>query len=162
MEICRLSDKTFSSFIRGQCLEAVILGCMFLVSMWIFRFPYALTISVLVAFTALIPVFGAFIGCILGALLILMSDPLKALWFVALFLVLQQLEGNLIYPRVVGSSVGLPGIWVLVAVTIGGSAFGIVGMLVMVPLGSVVYSLVRERTNRKLKEKHVSAGKYQS
>ncbi len=112
--ICSLANRTFTRFITGQCLEALILGGMFFVSMSIFRFPYALMISVLIAFLALIPVFGAFVGCFVGALLILVADPIKALWFVVLFLVLQQLEGNLIYPRVVGSSVGLPGIWVLV------------------------------------------------
>lgn len=162
LRICALANRTFSNFITGQCVEAVILGTMFFVSMTIFQFPYALTISVIVAFTALIPVFGAFIGAILGALLILVHDPIKALWFVVLFLVLQQVEGNLIYPRVVGSSVGLPGIWVLVAVTIGGSAFGILGMLFMVPLGSVIYSIVRENTRKKLKEKHVPLEKYET
>lgn len=161
LRICSLANRTFSSFITGQCVEAVILGSMFFVSMTIFRFPYALTISVIVAFTALIPVFGAFIGATLGALLILVNDPMKALWFIVLFLVLQQVEGNLIYPRVVGSSVGLPGIWVLVAVTIGGSAFGVLGMLFMVPLGSVIYAIVRENTRKKLKEKQVPPEKYQ-
>ena len=135
---------------------------MFFIAMSVFRFPYALTISVIVAFTALIPVFGAFIGAILGALLILVNDPIQAMWFIVLFLALQQVEGNLIYPRVVGSSVGLPGIWVLVAVTIGGSAFGILGMLFMVPLGSVIYAIVREKTGKKLKENHVPTEKYQA
>ncbi len=162
LRICALANRTFGNFITGQCVEAVILGCMFFIAMTVFRFPYALTISVIVTFTALIPVFGAFIGAILGALLILVNDPMRALWFVVLFLVIQQIEGNLIYPRVVGSSVGLPGIWVLVAVTIGGSAFGIVGMLIMVPMGSVIYSVVREYTRKKLEEKGVPREKYQS
>lgn len=162
LRICSLANRTFSSFITGQCVEAVILGCMFFIAMSVFRFPYALTISVIVGFTALIPVFGAFIGAILGALLILVNDPIQAVWFVVLFLALQQVEGNLIYPRVVGSSVGLPGIWVLVAVTIGGSAFGILGMLFMVPLGSVIYAIVREKTGKKLKENHVPPEKYQA
>lgn len=160
LEICALTDRTFTRFITGQCVEAVILGTMFFVSMSIFRFPYALMISVLIAFLALIPVFGAFVGCFVGALLILVGDPMKAIWFVVLFLVLQQIEGNLIYPRVVGSSVGLPGIWVLVAVTIGGSAFGVLGMLVMVPAGSVLYSLVRENTAKRLKQRGTPPKKY--
>jgi predicted PurR-regulated permease PerM len=161
LRILRLTNKTFSSFITGQCLEAVILGAMFWITMSIFRMPYAGTISVLIAFTALIPVFGAFIGMILGILLILVVNPIQALWFAILFLVLQQIEGNLIYPRVVGSSVGLPGIWVLVAVTIGGSAFGVVGMLVMVPLASVIYALVREKTAKQISVKKIPTSKYQ-
>ena len=134
---------------------------MFFLAMTVFQFPYALMISVLIAFLALIPVFGAFIGCFVGALLILVSDPIKALWFVLLFVVLQQIEGNLIYPRVVGSSVGLPGIWVLVAVTIGGSALGILGMLVMVPVGSVIYALVRGDTAKRLEQRKTPKAKYQ-
>ena len=118
------------------------LGFMFFICMLIFRLPYALLIAVLIAFMALIPIVGAFIGCIVGALLILLIDPFKALFFVIMFLVLQQIEGNLIYPHVVGGSVGLPSIWVLMAVTIGGSLMGIVGMLVFIPLVSVIYSLI--------------------
>lgn len=151
--IARLSSDTFSRFLSGQCLEAMILGTMFFIAMTILRFPYALLIGVLVAFTALIPIFGAFIGCIVGAFLILMVDPVKALWFVVLFLVLQQLEGNLIYPKVVGNSVGLPSIWVLAAVSIGGSMMGVVGMLVFIPLCSVLYTLLREATNRRLRQR---------
>ncbi len=161
LEICALANQTFTKFITGQCLEAVILGAMFFLAMTIFQFPYALMISVLIAFLALIPVFGAFIGCFVGALLILVSDPIKALWFVLLFVVLQQIEGNLIYPRVVGSSVGLPGIWVLVAVTIGGSALGILGMLVMVPVGSVIYALIRGDTAKRLEQRKTPKAKYQ-
>lgn len=160
IQVGTLANKTFSSFITGQCLEAVILGMMFWISMTVFRLPYAGTISVLIAFTALIPVFGAFIGMAMGVLLILVENPIQALWFAVLFVTLQQLEGNLIYPRVVGSSVGLPGIWVLVAVTVGGSAFGVVGMLIMVPLASVIYALVRENTNKQLKERKIPAEKY--
>ena len=124
LEIGSLSGKTFSSFLSGQCLEACILGFMFFVVMTLLRFPYALMISVLTTFTALIPVFGAIIGWLTGALVILTVDPVKALWFLILFQVLQQIEGNLIYPHVVGNSVGLPSIWVLVAVTLGGSTMG--------------------------------------
>lgn len=150
ISVFRLANKTFSNFLTGQCLEAVILGLMFFAAMGIFQFPYAMMISVLIGFTALIPVFGAFLGCFVGALLILVVNPMQSVWFLLLFLVLQQVEGNLIYPRVVGSSVGLPGMWVLVAVTIGGSALGVTGMLVMVPLCSVVYALIRESVNKRL------------
>ena len=134
LNILRLSERTFSSFLSGQCLEAVILGTMFFVSMTLLHFPYALLVGVLIALTALIPIVGAFIGCAVGALLMLVNDPWQALWFIVLFLVLQQIEGNLIYPHVVGSSVGLPSIWVLAAVTVGGSLMGILGMLVFIPL----------------------------
>lgn len=147
MEICSLLYKNFNSFITGQCLEVVILGTMFVIAMSICRMPYALMVGVLIAFTALIPIVGAFIGCGVGAFLILIDNPLQALWFVILFLVLQQIEGNLIYPRVVGSSVGLPAIWVLMAVSVGGSLFGVAGMLLFIPLMSSGYSLLRESVN---------------
>ena len=150
IRVLRLTNVTFSNFISGQCLEAVILGAMFAVGMAIFRMPYIPLVSVVIAVTALIPIVGAFVGCLVGAFFILVNDPLQALSFVALFLVLQQIEGNLIYPRVVGTSVGLPSIWVLVSVTIGGETMGIAGMLVMIPLVSVVYTLVREFTARRL------------
>lgn len=143
-------NKSFTSFFTGQGLEAVILGLMFLVVMAIFRMPYALLISVLIAFTALIPMFGAFIGCAVGALLIFMVSPVKALIFIIVFLVLQQIEGNFIYPHVVGNSVGLPPIWVLVAVTLGANLMGVVGMLIFIPLMSVVYTLLRGIVNRRL------------
>ncbi len=146
-------NKNFSSFISGQCLEAVILGCLFAIFMSIFRFPYVLLISVLIAFTSLIPVVGAFIGCAVGAFLILMGNPLQALWFIILFLVIQQIEGNLIYPYVVGNSVGLPSIWVLAAVTIGGSLFGVMGMLCFIPLVSTGYSLLRDSVNERNRKK---------
>lgn len=148
--VCSLSHRTFSKFITGQCLEALILGTMFLVSMTIFRLPYALLVGVLIAFTALIPMIGAFIGCFVGAFLILMVNPMQAIFFVILFLVLQQIEGNLIYPHVVGNSVGLPSIWVLFAVTVGGKLMGIAGMLIFIPLMSVLYTLFREWVNRKI------------
>lgn len=155
LEIASLSYKTFANFVTGQCCEAVILGTMFFISMSILRFPYALLVGVLIAFTALIPIFGAFIGCFLGTFLILVADPMKAIAFVILFLVLQQIEGNLIYPHVVGGSVGLPSIWVLVAVTVGGSLMGIVGMLVFIPICSVVYALFREMVYKRLKERGI-------
>lgn len=160
VRVGRMANKTFSSFLSGQCIEAVILGSLFFVAMTIFRFPYALMISVLIAFTALIPVFGAFIGCIVGAFLILLLNPIQAIWFVVLFLALQQFEGNVIYPKVVGGSVGLPAMWVLVAVTLGGSTMGVVGMLVNIPLFSVLYSLFREAVKNRLKQKQVPIEKY--
>lgn len=150
LRVVRLANKTFSRFITGQCLEAAILGLMFYLAMLVFRFPYALMIAVLVAILALIPIFGAFVGCIVGAFLIFVNDPVQALWFIVLFLAIQQIEGNLIYPKVVGTSVGLPSIWVLAAVTVGGGLFGIFGMLTFVPLCSVLYALLRESTTRKL------------
>ena len=150
LALASVADKSFSNFFAGQCLEAVILGLMFLVVMSVFGMPYALLISVLIAFTALIPIFGAFIGCAVGALLIFMISPVKALIFIAIFLVLQQIEGNFVYPHVVGNSVGLPSIWVLVAVTLGANVMGIVGMLIFIPLTSVVYTLLRGIVNRRL------------
>lgn len=148
-KVLALLHRNFSNFITGQCTEAVILGLMFVVSMTLFRFDYALMIGVLIAFTALIPIVGAFIGCFVGAFLMLVDDPMKAFWFVILFIVLQQVEGNLIYPHVVGNSVGLPSIWVLAAVTVGGSLMGVLGMLIFIPLLSTVYMLLREDVNRK-------------
>ncbi len=143
-------QKSFSSFFAGQCLEAIILGLLFLVVMLILGMPYALLISVLIAFTALIPIFGAFIGCAVGALLIFMVSPAKALIFIIVFLVLQQIEGNFIYPHVVGNSVGLPSIWVLVAVTLGANLMGVVGMLIFIPLVSVIYTILGGIVNRRL------------
>ena len=160
LEVVRLANKTFSNFLSGQCLEACILGALFAVGMLLFRMPYVLLVSVLVAVTALIPVFGAFIGCFVGAFLILIQNPMQAVVFVILFLVIQQIEGNLIYPRVVGSSVGLPSVWVLTAVTLGGSMFGVVGMLVMIPLCSVLYSLLRTATRERLRRRGVEKAKY--
>lgn len=160
LEVVRLANKTFSNFLSGQCLEACILGALFAVGMLLFRMPYVLLISVLVAVTALIPVFGAFIGCFVGAFLILIQNPMQAVVFVILFLVIQQIEGNLIYPRVVGGSVGLPSVWVLAAVTLGGSMFGVMGMLVMIPLCSVLYSLLRTATRERLRSRGVEKAKY--
>lgn len=160
MEICTLSHKTFASFLTGQCMEALILGTMFFVAMLIFRFPYALLVGVLIAFTALIPIFGAFIGCVIGVFLILMVSPIKALGFLIMFLVLQQIEGNFIYPHVVGSSVGLPSIWVLVAVTLGGSIMGVLGMLIFIPLVSVLYTLFREEIYKRIQGRKELKGKF--
>ena len=161
LEVLRLAERTFSSFLSGQCLEACILGTLFVVAMTLFQIPYALLVGVLIALTALIPIVGAFIGCAVGALLIAIDDPWKALWFIVLFLVLQQVEGNLIYPHVVGSSVGLPSIWVLFAVTLGGSLMGILGMLVFIPVCSVLYALFRGYVKDRLVQKAVPAQKWQ-
>ena len=150
LEILALTSSTFTKFVTGQLTEAVIIGCLCCIGMSIFRMPYAPMISVLIGFTALIPVYGSFIGTGLGAFFILMVEPMKALWFIVFIIVLQQVEGNLIYPKVVGKSVGLPGIWVLMAVTIGGSLFGFLGMLISVPVSSVLYSLLRQSVNSRL------------
>ena len=160
LDVLRLSSRTFSSFLSGQCLEACILGTLFVAAMTIFRMPYALLVGVLIALTALIPIVGAFIGCAVGALLIAIDDPWKALWFIVLFLVLQQIEGNLIYPHVVGSSVGLPSIWVLAAVTLGGKLMGITGMLFFIPLCSVIYALFRSYVKNRLVSKAVPPEKW--
>lgn len=160
--IGRLTHRTFASFFAGQCTEACILGLMFVVTMWILQIPYAILIGVLIAVTALIPVFGAFIGCVVGVILILMVNPMKAVVFVVVFLLLQQIEGNLIYPRVVGGSIGLPGIWVLVAVSVGASLMGVLGMILFIPLFSVAYALLREKTKATLKDKNVPKDKYLS
>lgn len=156
LDVCSLSYRTFSNFLTGQCLEAVILGTMFVICMGILQMPYAMLIGVLIAFTALIPIFGAFIGCVVGAFLILTVAPMKALVFVIMFLILQQIEGNLIYPRVVGSSVGLPSIWVLAAVSIGAGLMGIVGMLVFIPIVSVLYALLRGDVYEHLEKKGIA------
>ncbi len=148
-------NNSFSSFITGQCLEAVILGTIFMVVLSVLRMPYAVMIGVVVMFSALLPIVGAFIACFVGAFLILLESPVKAFVFVIVFLVVQQLENNLIYPRVVGSSVGLPAIWVFFAVTMGGSLFGVVGMLVFIPLVSTFYTLIKEDANKRIEKKGV-------
>ena len=155
LEVCSLTYRTFANFLTGQCLEAVILGSMFVITLSILKMPYALLIGIIISFTALIPIFGAFIGCVLGCLLIFMVSPKQAILFILVFLILQQIEGNLIYPHVVGSSVGLPSIWVLAAVTIGGNLLGIIGMLVFIPLVSVLYTLFREYVYLRLKKQHI-------
>lgn len=154
--IFHLSERTsysFSKFICGQLTEAVILGILCYIGMIIFRFPNAAIISVLITVTALIPIVGATIGVVIGFLLILITNPLKALLFVLFFLVLQQLEGNLIYPRVVGKAVGLPAVIVISAVLVGGNIGGILGTLIAVPLCAVLYTLLREAIASKHREK---------
>lgn len=160
IRIARMSNKAFSNFISGQCLEALILGIMFFIVLSIFRFPYALLISVVVTISALIPIVGAFIGCALGFFLILMINPMQALIFIGVFLILQQLEGNLIYPHVVGNSVGLPSIWVLVAVTLGAGLFGIIGIIIFIPICSVLYALFKESVKERLKIRNISQEKF--
>ena len=159
IRILRLTNATFSKFISGQCLEACILGCLFAVAMMIFGMPYVPLVSVIIAVTALVPVVGAFVGCVVGAFFILVDSPIQAVTFVAMFLVIQQLENNLIYPRVVGTSIGLPGMWVLVAVTVGGGLMGVGGMLVMIPLVSVLYTLLGEYTAARVADRHIPAEK---
>ena len=148
LHIGSITNDTFKKFFGGQFIEAILLGVLCFIGMKIFGMPYALTISVLVGVTALIPVFGAFFGTAIGAILILAVDPMKAVWFVVYIIVLQQIDGNLIYPKIVGDSVGLPGIWVMLAVLIGGNSLGVIGMLVGVPIASVVYKLIKEHVNK--------------
>ncbi len=150
MEISRQTNYVFSKFISGQCVEAVILGCIFFVVLNIFRFPYALIISVITSITSLIPIFGAFIAMVIGAILIAITSPIKSLIFMIVFVVIQQIEGNLIYPRVVGKSVGLSPMLTLLAVTVGGGLFGIIGMLIGLPIASVIYSLIVSDVNKKV------------
>ena len=155
VDISKLSNYTFSKFITGQCIEAVILGVLCFIGMTILSMPYALLISVLIGVTALIPIFGAFIGAIPAVFLILIIDPIKAIWFVVFLLCLQQFEGNVIYPKVVGNSVGLSAIWVMLAMIVGGSTLGLLGMLIGIPTFSVIYQLIKEVTYKKLNEKKV-------
>lgn len=159
VKVLRLSNATFSNFLSGQCIEVCILGGLFAVAMAIFRMPYIPLISVLVAVTAFIPVVGAWAGCIIGAFLILISDPVQAFWFVIMFLVIQQIEGNMIYPKVVGTSIGLSGMWVLFAIGIGGELMGILGMFLMIPVVSVLYTLLREWTHNRLAKRDVAEDK---
>ncbi len=160
ISVASLSNQIFSSFLSGQCLEAVILGTMFVVTMSIFGLPYAMLNGIVIAITALVPVVGAFIGCAVGIFLIVMVDPMQAVWFIILFFVLQQIEENLIYPHVVGNSVGLPSIWVLAAVTVGGNLFGFIGILLFIPLCSVLYTLFREFIKKRLFARKVSESKW--
>ena len=155
-DIATMSNKTFSNFVTGQCLEAIIFGALCFIGMLVLWLPYASTISVVIGFTALIPVFGSIIGTALGAFLILMISPVKAIIFVVFIIVLQQLEGNLIYPKVVGKSIGLPGMWVLFSVTIGASVAGIWGMLVATPLFSVLYSIFSKIINDRINKNKVA------
>lgn len=152
-KVLHLCELKFGKFITGQCMEACILFLLYWVPMAAGGFPYAPLIAVIISLLSFIPIFGCYVSCAIGALLILTVDPLKALIFVVFFAVIQQIEGNLIYPRVVGGSIELPGMWVLLAVSVGGSLFGIIGMLVFIPLASVVYSLARDEVNKRTERK---------
>ena len=156
LHVVRLSATTFTNFIIGQVTEACILGCLCFLGMTIFRFDYALLISVIIAVSALIPIAGAYVGAIVACLLLVMIDPMEAMWFLIFLVILQQLEGNIIYPRVVGTSLGLPALWVLAAVTVGGGLFGFAGMLLGVPVTAVLYTLLRDDVRKRCarKEQH--------
>lgn len=155
IKIGRLTNTTFSKFIGGQCMEAIILGILCFIGMLILRMPYPLLISVIIGATNMLPIFGPFIGTIPSAFILLMVDPSKALWFIVFIIILQQIESGLIYPRVVGGSIGLSAIWVLFAITIGGELFGLIGMLLGVPTVAVIYGLVKDNVENKLKEKKI-------
>ncbi len=156
IKILSLTKNTFSKFISGQCLEAVILGVLFVIVLSLFKIPFALLIGIIVGFSSIIPIIGAFFGAGVGTFLILIEDPMTAVYFLIIFLIIQQLEGNLIYPRVVGDSIGLPAMWVLAAVSIGGALMGVAGILLFIPLTSVAYSLFREYVNNQLKENEIT------
>ncbi|WP_195270701.1 AI-2E family transporter [Eubacterium sp. 1001713B170207_170306_E7] len=159
LDIARLTQETFSHFVSGQCIEALILTAIYAVVLSILQMPYAMTIAVLIGLFSLIPVFGAIVACCLGAFLILTASPVKALIFVISCFIVQHIEGNLIYPHVVGSSIGLSPLWILAAVTIGGGAFGILGIIVMIPLFSVLYTLTGEAVNHRLSQRHIDQKK---
>ena len=155
-----LVSDIFQKFVTGQLTEAVILGMMFVVSMLIFGFPYAVVVGVLVTITAIIPIVGAFIAMAIGFFLIFVNSPVQALWFLVLFFVLQQIEGDFIYPKVVGNSIGLPALWVLAAVMVGGGLYGILGILLAVPIASVFYVLIKRNVGNRLDDKDIDVRKY--
>ena len=150
-----MSNKAFTGFISGQCIEVLLIGLLCFIGMLIFKMPYAIMVSCVIAFTAFIPVFGPFIGTAIGAFLILVESPVKAFWFVIFIIILQQLESNIIYPKIMGKQVGLPGIWVLISVTIGGGLFGVVGILVSVPICSVLYTLFDKWIKNRLESRNI-------
>lgn len=162
IHILRLSNSTFSNFLSGQCIEVCILGVMIAISMAILKLPYIPLVSVLVAVTAFIPIVGAWAGCVLGVFFMLVNDPMQAVWFLIMFLVVQQIEGNLIYPKVVGTSIGLSGMWVIVAISVGGDLFGIVGMLLMIPLASVIQTILREEVAIRVYNRKINPEKLQA
>ena len=155
IDMARLANQTFSKFISGQCVEAVLLGCIFFAVLNLLGFPYALIISVLISITALIPMFGAMIAMVIGAVLIAVTSPIKAILFIIIFQIIQQIENNFIYPKVVGKSVGLSSMWTLLAVILGGSLMGIVGMIIGLPLASIIYAIIKNETNERLAEKNI-------
>ena len=154
-DIASLSYKTFAGFLSGQCLEAVILGMMFFITLLVGGFPYAGSISVIIGCMSIIPFVGAFIGMAFGFLLIAVTRLEQALWFLVVFFVIQQIEGHIVYPKVVGSSVGLPALWTLLAVVVGGKVSGIFGIILFIPLFSVIYALVRRSVYSRLKKKNL-------
>lgn len=162
VHILRLSNSTFSNFLSGQCIEVCILGAMIAVSMAILKMPYIPLVSVLVAVTAFIPIVGAWAGCVIGAFFMLVNDPMQAVWFVVMFLVVQQIEGNLIYPKVVGTSIGLSGMWVIVAISVGGDLFGVIGMLLMIPFASVLQTVLREEVAVRIRKRVINPDKLQA
>lgn len=162
IHILRLSNSTFSNFLSGQCIEVCILGVMIAISMAILKLPYIPLVSVLVAVTAFVPIVGAWAGCVVGAFFMLVNDPMQAVWFVVMFLVVQQIEGNLIYPKVVGTSIGLSGMWVIVAISVGGDLFGVVGMLLMIPFASVVQTVLREEVAIRVYQRKINPEKLQA
>ena len=160
--ILRLSNSTFSNFLSGQCIEVCILGVMIATAMAILKLPYIPLVSVLVAVTAFIPIVGAWAGCIVGTFFMLVNDPMQAVWFLIMFLVVQQIEGNLIYPKVVGTSIGLSGMWVIAAISIGGDLFGVVGMLLMIPFASVVQTVLREEVAIRVYQRKINPEKMEA
>lgn len=160
IEVGKLTHKTFTNFFTYQCIECLILGSMFFVTMVILRIPYALLISVMIAIMALVPIFGLCIAFIIASILIVMVDPIKVIVFAILFAVLQQIEGNLIYPRVVGKSIGLPPIWVIVVITLGSKLMGIVGMILFIPLSSVIYTLITKSVSKRIRNRRISSDKW--
>ena len=162
IHILRLSNSTFSNFLSGQCIEVCILGVMIAVSMAILKLPYIPLVSVLVAVTAFVPIVGAWVGCVFGAFFMLVNDPMQAVWFVLMFLIVQQIEGNLIYPKVVGTSIGLSGMWVIVAISVGGDLFGVVGMLLMIPFASVIQTILREEVAIRVYQRKINPEKMQA
>lgn len=159
VRILRMSNTVFSNFITGQCLDAVILGLMCAITMALLRMPYIPLICAIIVVTALVPVMGALIGCVIGAFLIFVTSPMQALIFVLMFIIVQQIDNNIVYPRVVGSSIGLPGMWVLLAVLVGEGLMGVAGMLVMVPFASVLYTLLREFAAKRLAARNIEQEK---
>ena len=155
MYLGKISNEAFSNYIGGQFIEAIIIGVLCFIGMIILRMPYALLISVIISVTALIPIFGAFIGTIPSAFIILIIDPMQAIWFVIFIIVLQQIEGNLIYPKVVGGSIGLPPIWVILAMVVGGNTFGLIGILLGIPIFSVIYKVFKEFVDKRLNNKDI-------
>lgn len=156
LRIGKLAYESFSNFLTGQGIEAAILGSIFFVCMTLFKMPYAMLISVIIMVSAIIPIFGAIFASLVGVFLIVLVDPWMAFWFYVMFTIIQQLENNLIYPHVVGKSVGVPSVWVLFSITIGGSLLGLVGMIISIPVFSIIYVLLKEKVHHNLRKKNIS------